>query len=579
MTLKVLPLLPLTTVELAGVALRTHRAGTFRLHRVEVAILLTNVSARLTALVAVMSIPTAILGGIALWALLQSSHTLENVYTNAMQPHEMLTTSSAAISGIRNEIVGLPQGKLTEARSVQVIQAVEQKLALIGARMTAYRARDLSPDELKLLARFDAGYDKFAGTGWKLVRKQIQGGNGNDAIEDEAVSMGVPAAEVVKVLGELAGLQVAFAERAYTEATASFQRTLVIAALMLLLATVVAVVVIAFVRMRISRPVAALCTAIGDVAQDQDLTRRIAVTGDNELSRTAHAFNQLLDRFSTALRSIDAGSQQVADRASALAASARDLDASAKAQDEASAATAASVEQITVSIAQVADAGRDTAEFCEQSSTKAAAGAEVVEAVAGQVRMIATSIDQSSQSVGELSARSREIAQISLLIRDIAEQTNLLALNAAIEAARAGEQGRGFAVVADEVRKLAERTSAATMEIGTTIGRMNTSVDETVASMDANAEQAARGVELAQRAAGTLGELRAEAERMRVQVSDIGHATAEQSSASTQISLNVENIAQMAQTSRASIAQAATAADGLESVSRELRAAVARFQL
>jgi methyl-accepting chemotaxis protein len=339
------------------------------------------------------------------------------------------------------------------------------------------------------------------------------------------------------------------------------------------------VVVIAFVRMRISRPVAALCTAIGDVAQDQDLTRRIAVTGDNELSRTAHAFNQLLDRFSTALRSIDAGSQQVADRASALAASARDLDASAKAQDEASAATAASVEQITVSIAQVADAGRDTAEFCEQSSTKAAAGAEVVEAVAGQVRMIATSIDQSSQSVGELSARSREIAQISLLIRDIAEQTNLLALNAAIEAARAGEQGRGFAVVADEVRKLAERTSAATMEIGTTIGRMNTSVDETVASMDANAEQAARGVELAQRAAGTLGELRAEAERMRVQVSDIGHATAEQSSASTQISLNVENIAQMAQTSRASIAQAATAADGLESVSRELRAAVARFQL
>jgi methyl-accepting chemotaxis protein len=117
------------------------------------------------------------------------------------------------------------------------------------------------------------------------------------------------------------------------------------------------------------------------------------------------------------------------------------------------------------------------------------------------------------------------------------------------------------------------------MEIGTTIERMNMSVDETVASMDANAEQAARGVELAQRAAATLGELRAEAERMRVQVSDIGHATAEQSSASTQIARNVENIAQMAQTSRASIAEAATAADGLESVSRELRAAVARFRL
>lgn len=541
--------------------------------------MLTNVSARLTALVAVLAVPSVILGTIALWALLQSSRTLENVYTNAMQPHEMLTSSRAAISGIRNEIVGLPQGKLTESRSAQAIQTVDQGLALIGARMKEYRARDLSQDELKLLAQFDAAHDKFAGAGWKLVRKQIQDGNGNEAVEDEAVSMGVPAAELVKVLSELAGLQVAFAERAYTEATASFKRTLGVAVVMLLLATIVAAVGIAFVRLRISRPVAALCTAIGDAAEQQDLTRRIAVTGDDELSRTARAFNQLLDRFGVALRTIDAGSRQVADRASGLAASARDLDQSAQAQDEASAATAASVEQITVSIAQVANAGRDTAQLCDLSSAKAAAGAGVVEEVAGQVRLIATAIDASAQRVGELSERSQEIARISLVIRDIAEQTNLLALNAAIEAARAGEQGRGFAVVADEVRKLAERTSEATMEIGSTIERMNASVGETVASMDVNAEQAARGVELAQRAAATLGELRAEAERMRVQVSEIGSATAEQNVASTQIARNVENIAHMAQSSRASIAQAATAANGLDSVARELHAAVARFRL
>jgi methyl-accepting chemotaxis protein len=180
--------------------------------------------------------------------------------------------------------------------------------------------------------------------------------------------------------------------------------------------------------------------------------------------------------------------------------------------------------------------------------------------------------------IRSLESRTNEISSIANVIKEIAAQTNLLALNAAIEAARAGEQGRGFAVVADEVRKLAERTSAATEEIGGMIGAIQSDTASAVGAMDQALPQVERGVELAQEAAQSLRDIRDGAGTTLNRIRDVALATREQSAASNAIAQQVESIAQMVEETSASMQQTAESAHNLEQVAQELGALVARFR-
>ena len=243
------------------------------------------------------------------------------------------------------------------------------------------------------------------------------------------------------------------------------------------------------------------------------------------------------------------------------------------------AATAAALEQVTVSIHQVADNTRETREVAEQSSQLSRQGEQVSLDAARQMAATADSVAESARLIQSLSQRSDEISNIVRVISDIAEQTNLLALNAAIEAARAGEQGRGFAVVADEVRKLAEKTSVATREISGMIEGVQNEVRSAVDNLKLNNDQVSAGHEQAKTVAGILSGIHDSATQALERINSITSAAAEQSVASEAISRNFEKIAQMTEESSAAIGQASQAAVDLEKLASALHGEAVRFRV
>ena len=218
------------------------------------------------------------------------------------------------------------------------------------------------------------------------------------------------------------------------------------------------------------------------------------------------------------------------------------------------------VSQVSAAITQVSGSTVTMTGSAKSASDTAEKGAEMVQKTIKGMEEIKTTINAAAEKMGDLGTRSREIGKIVAAINDIADQTNLLALNAAIEAARAGEQGRGFAVVADEVRKLAERASASTKEIAELIGGIQNGVAQTITAMEKGTEQIANGYELANRAGGSLEEILKRSREMGEQVEQISGATQQLSSMSTEMVKLSDNISAIVEENTAATEEMAATA-------------------
>ena len=237
------------------------------------------------------------------------------------------------------------------------------------------------------------------------------------------------------------------------------------------------------------------------------------------------------------------------------------------------------VEEMSSTIQDVAGKGADAAGVAQSAGSRAQHGGQTVSRTAEGINQLAEVVRGATDAVGDLGHRAEQIGQIIDVINDIADQTNLLALNAAIEAARAGEHGRGFAVVADEVRKLAERTTGATAEVAESITAIQERTKDAVERMKSGNERAEQGVTLAGEAGDSLREIVAGAEQVVGAINSIAAATEEQASASEQISRSVEGIRSVARQSAEGVEQAASAASELSNKAEHLAEMIARFRL
>ncbi|MCB4358173.1 methyl-accepting chemotaxis protein [Quatrionicoccus australiensis] len=320
-----------------------------------------------------------------------------------------------------------------------------------------------------------------------------------------------------------------------------------------------------------------IASAVAKRIASGDLTTPVEVAANDQDSLLAN-IRTMQDTLRSMISTIIGNAVEVSSAANQLLNASEEVADRARQQSDAASSMAASVEEMAVSIDQVTENAAEAHGISEESRTISEEGATVIHNAATEMRLISEAVQSSSNIVEELGHQSNQITSIVNTIKEIADQTNLLALNAAIEAARAGEQGRGFAVVADEVRKLAERTTLSTTEIGGMVAKIQNGTKSAVDSMQAGVEQVASGVELANQAGQSINRIRDGALRVSFVVNGISDSIREQGTASNDIAQKLETIAQMSEESAIAVRHTADAARRLHSLSDSLHQTVAQFK-
>ena len=315
------------------------------------------------------------------------------------------------------------------------------------------------------------------------------------------------------------------------------------------------------------------------IERDLDFTVRPEITTDDEIGQTTLSLNRLLDKLQHNLKSIAQGAQSVATAAGQMATTSTQVASAAHHQSEAASDMAATVEEMTVSINHVADRAQEADRISNESGQLAISGEQVIGQTVSDIQDIASTVHDAARLIQGLEAHSQQISNVVTVIKEVADQTNLLALNAAIEAARAGEQGRGFAVVADEVRKLAERTSRSTQEISSTIDAIRVSAGEAVTSMQGVVSKVAQGVDRAQKASESIKQIGEGSRHAVAMAEEIASAIREQGAATNNIAAQVERIAQMSVESSAAATNSASTAKDLDRLATDMQRIVSAYRL
>lgn len=358
----------------------------------------------------------------------------------------------------------------------------------------------------------------------------------------------------------------------------SFMWKSIFSALVLSLPLIIFVVF--FIRRFVVRPLAEMNLSLAEIAKGEgDLTRRLNVSGKDEIGQTAATFNEMLGTIAQLVRHVSESASRVTGSAHQLAASAGRVAEGSRQQNMQSVSAASAVERMVANIADVAGSAERVHQRSQESLRRAEEGGRTLESLVAEVGLAEDAVRQMATSVEEFVQSTSSITLMTQEVREIAEQTNLLALNAAIEAARAGEQGRGFAVVADEVRKLAEKSARSAGEIDAVTSRLS---KQSVAVRQAINQ----GLEHLGSSRTAVVSVSSAIEAANASVVDVGHgldeiaeATERQRTASAAVAESIETIAVMARENSEAVESTARAAHDMEDLATQLHQTVSRFRV
>ncbi|WP_028110312.1 methyl-accepting chemotaxis protein [Ferrimonas futtsuensis] len=330
----------------------------------------------------------------------------------------------------------------------------------------------------------------------------------------------------------------------------------------------------------LSRPINALAGVFQEMGQgESDLSHRLRDQGQDELARVGNGFNGFIGKIRHAIADVAQTSSLLRTAATEVSASAETGRVESERQRDETLVTASAIEEMGLTIGEIARNAAEAADVAERANRETGDAITVVEDSSRTIATMAEEMERAGEVIEELANQSEAIGAVLEVIRSVSEQTNLLALNAAIEAARAGEQGRGFAVVADEVRNLAQRTNESTEEIQQMITSLQTEARRAVEAVNSGRAQAGAGTEAAARTGDSLAQI---AEQIRA-IADlnlqVATATEEQSSVVTQITDHVTNINDGTERATQAAAEMAGASQALSDQAQQLEQLVGRFRL
>jgi len=534
-----------------------------------------SLGTRLYGLVAFMSILLIVIGFIGLKSAKISNEGLDTVYKDRVVPLKDLKTIADMYAvnlvdtshKVRNGNLKWQEGR----------NNVEQAKVSIAKKWKDYQATSLVTEEKKLVEEIgplmkaaDGAVEKLAG---------ILKAEDSEALTNFTVSELYPVIDPVsEKFSSLVDVQLEVARQEYDRSTSSYRTSRAVS----VAAIVVGVLLASLFGMLITRSITgplAEGVRVANRLSEGDLTMQVEVAGRDEIGQLMSAMRDMVNNLRQMMSETISISHSIASASNQLHATSDQIATGSEEVACQAGTVATASEEMSATSSDIARNCTLAAERSQRTSTTATSGAVVVQETIAGMAKITERVQQTAKTVDALGSRSQQIGQIVGTIEDIADQTNLLALNAAIEAARAGEQGRGFAVVADEVRALAERTTKATKEIGEMIKAIQHETKVAVRAMEEGVSEVEKGAASSKKSGEALTEILEQINDVTMQINQIATAAEEQTATTAEITSNIQQISEVVQQTSRGAEETSSAAAQLSDQAQQLQILVGRFRI